>query len=66
MSYHNSKSHIGSERFSTYNGIAVGSPSYYILRPEVVESYFYLWRFTKDPKYRDWAWEAAQVTNSLI
>lgn len=34
---------------------------YYILRPEVIESYFYLWRLTKDPKYRDWGWDAAQV-----
>lgn len=34
---------------------------YYILRPETIESYFYLWRFTKDKKYRDWAWEAAQA-----
>eukprot|EP00041_Stephanoeca_diplocostata_P026392 m.711753 g.711753 ORF g.711753 m.711753 type:complete len:739 (+) comp22954_c0_seq2:141-2357(+) len=32
--------------------------SRYILRPETVESYFYLWRTTHDPKYRDWAWEA--------
>ena len=35
--------------------------SYYILRPEVIESYFYLYRLTKDPKYRDWAWDAAQA-----
>jgi len=34
---------------------------YYILRPETVESYFYMWRITKDPKYRDWGWEAAQA-----
>lgn len=34
---------------------------YYILRPEVIESYFYLWRFTKDPKYREWGWEAVQA-----
>ena len=27
-----------------------------ILRPETVESYFYLWRITKDQKYRDWGW----------
>ncbi|KAG8288330.1 hypothetical protein J6590_018850 [Homalodisca vitripennis] len=33
----------------------------YILRPEVVESYFYLWRVTKDPKYREWGWEAVQA-----
>ena len=34
---------------------------YYILRPETIESYFYLWRLTKDQKYREWGWEAAQV-----
>lgn len=34
---------------------------YYILRPEVIEGWFYMWRFTKDKKYRDWAWEAVQV-----
>ena len=34
------------------------SEKYYILRPEVIESYFVLWRTTRDQKYRDWAWEA--------
>ena len=34
---------------------------YYILRPEVIETYFYMWRLTKDPKYRQWGWEAAEV-----
>ena len=34
---------------------------YYILRPEVIESYFVLWRLTGDKKYRDWGWQAAQV-----
>ncbi|KAG0432319.1 hypothetical protein HPB47_020964 [Ixodes persulcatus] len=34
---------------------------YYILRPEVIESYFYLWRLTKDQKYREWGWEAVQA-----
>lgn len=28
-----------------------------ILRPETVESYLYLWRLTKNQKYRDWGWE---------
>ena len=62
-SYHNTATHIGGERFSIRsNGeVTAGNPAYYILRPEVVESYFYLWRLTKDTKYRDWAWEAAQV-----
>ncbi|XP_038657937.1 mannosyl-oligosaccharide 1,2-alpha-mannosidase IB isoform X2 [Scyliorhinus canicula] len=34
---------------------------YYILRPEVIETYWYMWRFTHDPKYRQWGWEAAQA-----
>uniref|UniRef100_A0A8C9ZJ45 alpha-1,2-Mannosidase n=1 Tax=Sander lucioperca TaxID=283035 RepID=A0A8C9ZJ45_SANLU len=28
-----------------------------LLRPETVESLFYMYRFTKDPKYRDWGWD---------
>lgn len=34
---------------------------YYILRPETYESYFLLWRLTKDPKYREWGWDAIQA-----
>ncbi|KAK3691350.1 hypothetical protein RRG08_036154 [Elysia crispata] len=34
---------------------------YYILRPEVVEGWFYMWRLTKKQKYRDWAWEMVQA-----
>uniref|UniRef100_H2T426 alpha-1,2-Mannosidase n=1 Tax=Takifugu rubripes TaxID=31033 RepID=H2T426_TAKRU len=34
---------------------------YYILRPEVIESYMYMWRLTHDPKYREWGWEAVQA-----
>jgi mannosyl-oligosaccharide alpha-1,2-mannosidase len=33
------------------------SDSKYILRPETVETYFYLWRVTKNPKYRQWGAE---------
>lgn len=33
----------------------------YILRPEVVESYFLLYRITGDNKYREWAWDAVQA-----
>ncbi|KAJ3229066.1 hypothetical protein HDU81_005681 [Chytriomyces hyalinus] len=33
----------------------------YKLRPEVVESLFYLWRFTHDQKYRDRGWALAQA-----
>ncbi|ESN94889.1 hypothetical protein HELRODRAFT_87481 [Helobdella robusta] len=34
---------------------------YYILRPEVIETYFYLWRLTKNNMYREWGWQAAQA-----
>lgn len=35
---------------------------YYILRPETFESYFVMWRLTHDKKYREWGWDAIQVT----
>ncbi|XP_026198487.1 mannosidase, alpha, class 1B, member 1b [Anabas testudineus] len=34
-----------------------------LLRPETVESLFYLYRFTKDHKYQDWGWEILQNFN---
>lgn len=63
-------SHTGLGAESTYfaNSIKLDKSSYqnsemtkYILRPETVESYFYLWRITHDSIYRDWAWEAVQA-----
>ena len=33
----------------------------YILRPETVESYFYMWRATHDPMYQEWGWSAVQA-----
>ncbi len=43
--------------------------NHYLLRPETIESYFYMWRLTKDPKYREWGWEGASacvVTVSVL
>ncbi|NWR57237.1 MA1C1 mannosidase, partial [Bucorvus abyssinicus] len=37
------------------------SERYYILRPEVVESYMYMWRLTHDAKYRQWGWEVVKA-----
>ena len=56
---------IGPEAFH-FDGTSVASTTranekHYLLRPEVIESYFVLWRITKDPKYRQWGWEAATV-----
>lgn len=36
----------------------------YDLRPEVLESYYYAYRITKNPIYQDWAWEAFQAINT--
>lgn len=36
----------------------------YILRPEVIESFYYAFRATGDQIYRDWAWEAFLAINS--
>lgn len=34
-----------------------------LLRPETVESLFYLYRFTGEPKYREWGWDILQSFN---
>lgn len=36
---------------------------YYILRPEAVETMFYMWRLTKDPKWRDYGWTIFEAIN---
>ncbi|XP_026322097.1 mannosyl-oligosaccharide alpha-1,2-mannosidase IA-like isoform X2 [Hyposmocoma kahamanoa] len=38
----------------------------YLLRPETFESYFIMWRLTKDQKYRDWGWEGVQYLYLLF
>ncbi|KAK6211052.1 glycosyl hydrolase family 47 [Colletotrichum tabaci] len=37
--------------------------SAYVLRPEVIESYYYAYRATGDTKYQDWAWDAFLAIN---
>lgn len=34
---------------------------YYIQRPEAAETMFYMWRYTKDPKWREYGWEMFQA-----
>ncbi|KAL3310646.1 Mannosyl-oligosaccharide 1,2-alpha-mannosidase IB, partial [Cichlidogyrus casuarinus] len=67
LSYVKSKWGIGPDKFYFTSDLeAVGaslSDNIYIQRPEVVESYFYMWRLTKDTKYRDWAWDAVLGIN---
>jgi mannosyl-oligosaccharide alpha-1,2-mannosidase len=74
--YTSTKTHIGPEQFSWdvsklpanqtafYNasGFYITDASY-SLRPEVIESYYYAFRATRDPKYQDWAWDAFVAIN---
>ncbi|KAL2144813.1 hypothetical protein VTI28DRAFT_8475 [Corynascus sepedonium] len=50
------------EAFYNKSGFWITS-SNYVLRPEVIESYYYAYRATGDPKYQDWAWDAFQRIN---
>ncbi|KAK2114264.1 Mannosyl-oligosaccharide 1,2-alpha-mannosidase IA [Saguinus oedipus] len=56
---------LGPEAFRFDGGVEAiatrQNEKYYILRPEVIETYMYMWRLTHDPKYRKWAWEAVEV-----
>ncbi|XP_023668860.2 mannosyl-oligosaccharide 1,2-alpha-mannosidase IA isoform X1 [Paramormyrops kingsleyae] len=64
-SYKRSATKLGPEAFRFDGGTEATatrlSDRYYILRPEVVESYMYMWRMTHDPKYRQWGWEAVEA-----
>ncbi|KAM6967362.1 mannosyl-oligosaccharide 1,2-alpha-mannosidase IA [Aplochiton taeniatus] len=64
-SYTRSATKLGPEAFRFDGGSEATatrlSDRYYILRPEVIESYMYMWRLTHDPKYRGWGWEAVEA-----
>uniref|UniRef100_A0A8C7X132 alpha-1,2-Mannosidase n=1 Tax=Oryzias sinensis TaxID=183150 RepID=A0A8C7X132_9TELE len=64
-SYTRSDTKLGPEAFRFDSGAEATanrlSDRYYILRPEVIESYMYMWRLTHDPKYREWGWEAVEA-----
>ncbi|XP_033230510.1 mannosyl-oligosaccharide 1,2-alpha-mannosidase IA-like [Belonocnema kinseyi] len=64
-SYDRSVTKLGPEAFHFIEGNEARSlkngEKYYILRPETFESYFIMWRLTKDPKYREWGWDAVQA-----
>lgn len=51
---------------STLTSAAGMDAASYHLRPETVESIFYMWRATHDIKYREWGWKIAQVGNKRV
>lgn len=67
-SYNRTYVKLGPEAFRFDGGVEAiatrQNEKYYILRPEVIETYMYMWRLTHDPKYRTWAWEAVEALES--
>ncbi|XP_077156899.1 mannosyl-oligosaccharide 1,2-alpha-mannosidase IA [Paroedura picta] len=64
-SYDRTSMKLGPEAFRFDGGVEAiatrQNEKYYILRPEVIETYMYMWRITHDPKYRQWGWEAVEA-----
>ncbi|XP_043930344.1 mannosyl-oligosaccharide 1,2-alpha-mannosidase IA [Protopterus annectens] len=64
-SYDRTATKLGPEAFRFDGGVEAiatrQNEKYYILRPEVIETYMYMWRYTHDAKYRKWGWEAVQA-----
>ncbi|XP_055334763.1 mannosyl-oligosaccharide 1,2-alpha-mannosidase IA-like [Paramacrobiotus metropolitanus] len=63
LSYNLTQTGLGPESFRMdgiqgYPKATVTGNQQYSLRPEVVESYYYLWKVTGNEVYREWAWEA--------
>uniref|UniRef100_A0AC35G9H0 Alpha-1,2-Mannosidase n=1 Tax=Panagrolaimus sp. PS1159 TaxID=55785 RepID=A0AC35G9H0_9BILA len=59
-SYIRSESKIGPEMFYFNDRVeakTLSGDGGYILRPEVLEGFFYLWRLTGNQKYKDWVWD---------
>jgi len=46
------------------NSIRIGDTTFN-LRPEVLETWYYAFQATGDPKYRDWAWSAFRAINRV-
>ena len=54
----------GEDHCSGLNSVRPADPSFQ-LRPEVLETWYYAYRATKDEKYREWAWEMFLAINSV-
>lgn len=56
MAYNLTASGLGAEENTFSKSGIEPSASAYNLRPETIESIFYLWRITGDNMYREWGW----------
>lgn len=60
--YQSTPTKLAGENYFFYSGedMSVGT-SWNILRPETVESLFYLWRLTGNKTYKEWGWNIFQA-----
>ena len=63
QSYNSTELKLGPESFH-FDDVLEAQAKYrndkkYLLRPEVIESYFILWRITGKQQYKEWGWQAA-------
>ncbi|KAJ3115306.1 hypothetical protein HDU96_000857 [Phlyctochytrium bullatum] len=58
-SYDATETGIGAEKVDGYAYVPYAA--IFHLRPEVIESQFYMWRLTKDPVYRERGWKFVQT-----
>ncbi|KAK3381543.1 glycoside hydrolase [Podospora didyma] len=49
--------------FYNVSGFWIGNGQY-VLRPEAIESFYYAYRATGNPKYQEWAWQAFKAVNA--
>lgn len=61
LMYHKQKIGLSPEFIDINNFQPVPQKSHWVMRPEVVESIFIMWRITKNPKYRKWGLNIAQA-----
>merc|ERR1719221_1118135 len=57
---------LGCEKVSFSGSRMRASSREYLLRPETLESIFYLYRVTGDEKYRDWSWNIMSAINNHL
>ena len=53
--------HFNSESTSTNDFYVKSADSHYLLRPETIESLWYLYYVTGNKTYQDWGWDIFQV-----
>ena len=66
MAYATSKTGLSSDNFNfgpQKTFVLHHSPHH--LRPETIESIFYMWRYTHDQKYREWGWRMFQSLDKV-